>query len=285
MLTTAWRAALIPIDLQEGRDGMMRRLIRGVAGLFLLVLASAPAPVAAQTLDEIIKRGTVLIGVDTGTPPFGVTDKDQLPDGADIEVAKLVAKDLGVAIEMVPVTGPTRVASLLTGKVDMVISIFGITPERAKSVAFSIPYGTLKAAIFGPKSVDIKSMADLKGKRIGVARGNVMDIELTATAPEGTIFQRFDDEATSNAALLAGQVDAIGIPDHTGVLLARQNPEKQLETKFITRLSPYGIGLRRNDPDLLRWVNTFVFFHKSNGDLARIYEKWVGSPLPELPTF
>src|ERR1700737_2107431 len=133
---------------KKDRDGTMTRWVRCFAALLLLAVANAPGPVAAQTLDEIIKRGTVLIGVDTGTPPFGVTNKDQQPDGADIEVAKLVAKDLGVAIEMVPVTGPTRVASLLTGKVDMVISIFGITPERAKSVAFSIPYGTLKAAIF-----------------------------------------------------------------------------------------------------------------------------------------
>jgi polar amino acid transport system substrate-binding protein len=262
----------------------MKRLMQLGAAL-LLCVAAASAPAAAQTLDEILTRGKVLIGVDTGTPPFGVTNKDQQPDGADIEVAKLVAADLGVPLEMVPVTGPTRVAALQTNKVDMVISIFGITPERAKVIAFSIPYGTLKAAIFGPKSVDIKGMADLKGKRIGVARGNIMDIELSATAPEGTIFQRYDDEATSNAALLAGQVDAIGIPDHTGVLLAKQNPQMQLETKFITRLSPYGIGIRRHDPDLLRWVNTFVFFHKNNGDLGKIYEKWVGSPLPDLPTF
>src|SRR6267143_259844 len=77
--------------------------------------------------------------------------------------AKLIAKDLGVTLEMVPVTGPNRVPFLLSGKADMVVSIFGITPERAKSVAFSIPYGTLKAVIF------------LKGKRIGVARGNIMD--------------------------------------------------------------------------------------------------------------
>jgi polar amino acid transport system substrate-binding protein len=257
----------------------------GWAVAAFLAAALTTSSAAAQGLDEILKRGKVLIGVDTGTPPFGVTNKDQQADGADVEVAKLVAQDLGVPIEMVPVTGPTRVAALLTGKVDMVISIFGITPERAKSVAFSIPYGTLKAAVFGPKSVAIKGMADLKGKRIGVARGNVMDIELSATAPEGTIFQRYDDEASSNAALLAGQVDAIGIPDHTGVLLAKQHPEMQLETKFITRLSPYGIGIRRNDPDLLRWVNTFVFFHKNNGDLGRIYEKWVGSPLPDLGTF
>jgi polar amino acid transport system substrate-binding protein len=262
----------------------MVRLARIFAGLLLLA-AAVPHAAQAQLLDDILKRGKVLIAVDTGTPPFGVTDKDMQPDGADIEVARLIAKDLGVALEMVPVTGPNRVASLQSGKADMVVSIFGITPERAKAVAFSIPYGTLKAVIFGPKSVDIKSMADLKGKRIGVARGNIMDVELTATAPEGTIFQRYDDEASSNAALLAGQVDAIGIPDHTGMLLAGQNPEKQLESKFVTRLSPYGIGIKRGDSDLLGWLNTFVFFHKNNGDLAKIYEKWVGSPLPDLATF
>ena len=107
----------------------------------------------------------------------------------------------------------------------------------------------------------------------------------TSAVPEGTIFQRYDDEASSNAALLAGQVDAIGIPDHTGVLLAKQNPDKQLESKFVTRLSPYGIGVKRGDADLLQLLDTFVFFHKNNGDLTKIYEKWVGSPLRDLATF
>jgi len=69
------------------------------------------------------------------------------------------------------------------------------------------------------------------------------------------------------------------------VLLAKQNPDKQLESKFVTRLSPYGIGIKRGDSDLLQWLNTFVFFHKNNGDLAKIYEKSVGSPLPDLATF
>src|SRR5258708_26635763 len=213
----------------------MRRLIQACAYLLVLVMISA-VPARAQLLDEIIKRGKVQIAVDTGTPPFGITDANMQPDGADIEVAKLIAKDLGVTLEMVPVTGPNRVPFLLSGKADMVVSIFGITPEHAKSVAFSIPYGALKAVIFGPKTVAIKSMADLKGKRIGVARGNIMDIELTATAPEGTIFQRYDDEASSNAALLAGQVDAIGIPDHTGGLVTRPKPDKQLATSVVSRV-------------------------------------------------
>ena len=126
----------------------MRQLIQACAALLVLVATSA-VPVHAQLLDEIIKRGKVQIAVDTGTPPFGITDANMQPDGADIEVAKLIAKDLGVTLEMVP--------------------------ERAKSVAFSIPYGTLKAVIFGPKSVAIKSMADLKGKRIGVG-----DYQMTA---------------------------------------------------------------------------------------------------------
>jgi ABC-type amino acid transport substrate-binding protein len=56
-------------------------------------------------------------------------------------------------------------------------------------------------------------------------------------------------------------------------------------TDANTRLSPYGIGIKRGDSDLLQWLNAFVFFHKNNGDLAKIYEKWVGSPLPDLATF
>jgi len=125
----------------------MRQLTQVCACLLVLVAMSA-VPARAQLLDEIVKRGKVQIAVDTGTPLFGITDANMQPDGADVEVAKLIAKDLGVTLEMVPVTGPNRVPFLLSGKADMVVSIFGITPERAKSVAFSIPYGTLKAVIF-----------------------------------------------------------------------------------------------------------------------------------------
>ena len=67
--------------------------------------------------------------------------------------------------------------------------------------------------------------------------------------------------------------------------IAKRNPAKNLETKFTIRLSPGAIGVRRGDPDLLQWVNTFVYFHKLNGDFSRLFEKWAGYPLPELPVF
>ena len=89
--------------------------------LSLLLLLVAP-PLAAQTIDEIIKRGKVT------TPIFGLAGPDGQPEGYDPDVARLAAKYLGVQVEFVPVTGANRLPFLLTNRVDMVIALFGITP-------------------------------------------------------------------------------------------------------------------------------------------------------------
>lgn len=112
---------------------MTRSRIFGV--LLALVLGLAPFTTAsAQTVDEIIKRGKVIIGVNTTTPIFGLMGKDGQPEGYDPDVARLVGKYLGVPVEFVSVTGANRIPNLLSGKVDMLICLFGITPERALQV-------------------------------------------------------------------------------------------------------------------------------------------------------
>jgi polar amino acid transport system substrate-binding protein len=73
--------------------------------------------------------------------------------------------------------------------------------------------------------------------------------------------------------------------DHLAFAIAQRNPAKELESKFVVRTSYYAVGLRQGDPDLLRWVNTWIFFNTQNGQLAQIYEKWIGSKLPNLPAF
>ena len=94
-------------------------------GLWTPPLASSAT---AQTVDEIIKRGKVIIGVNTTTPIFGLMGNDGQPEGYDPDVARLVGKYLGVPVEFVPVTGANRLPYLLTNRVDMVIALFGITP-------------------------------------------------------------------------------------------------------------------------------------------------------------
>src|SRR5258708_39921195 len=110
-----------------------------MAALALALGFACSEPAQAQTVDEIISRGTINIGVLVDLPPYGILNAQQEPDGYDIEVAKLLGKYLGVKANLVQLTSPNRIPFLVTNKVDLIVATFGITPERAKQVLFSIP--------------------------------------------------------------------------------------------------------------------------------------------------
>ncbi len=123
---------------------------------------------------------------------------------------------------------------------------------------------------------DPGSIGDLT---VGVARGTTQDIELTALAPNANIM-RFDDDATAAAAYLSGQVQLFATANVVTQDLAKKHPDKQFDTKFIIRFSPTHIGLRQGNPELLRWLDTFVFYNHTNGKLSDMTEQWLGDPLP-----
>lgn len=265
----------------------MRKLTRLAAALSIAAatMLTAGTALAQNALTDIQSRSKVVVAVDVGNPPFGSANAQQQPEGADIDTAKLLAQDLGVELEIVSVTGPNRIPFLQTGQADLVLASFSVTPERARSVNFSNPYGALKLVIWAPKSVSLMSMEDLKGKRIGVTRGGIQDTDVTRLAPEGTEIVRFDNDATVTAAMLAGQVDAFATADHLAAAIAERNPEKELENKITIRNSYYAVGVRQGEQDLLHWVNTWIQFHKQDGQLAAIYKQWMKSDLPELPVW
>ncbi len=255
-----------------------------VAALIGFMLSSAP--VSAQTVDEIIKRGKVIIGINTTTPIFGLMGKDGQPEGYDPDVARLVGKYLGVPVEFVSVTGANRIPYLLTNRVDMVIALFGITPERAQQVWFSMPYATEAATLVAPASRAVKNVDDLKGLRVGVPRGAMQDLILTPVAgPKAINLLRFDDEATALQAMISGQIDLVG----TGLLvnrtLNRNDPGKDYQVKIVLRELHFGIGVRRGQTELLQWLNTMIYSIKNNGELEAISRKWRELPLGEMPVF
>ncbi len=187
---------------------MTQRYSALLAALFASLMLSQ-APAHADGLEDVVKRGVLKVAVPQDFPPFGSVGPDMKPRGLDIDTAKLLADQLKVKLELTPVNSTNRIPFLTTGKVDLVISSLGKNPEREKVIDFSRAYAPFYLAVFGPPDADIKGLDDLKGKTISVTRGAIEDIELTKVAPEGVTIKRFEDNNSTIAAYLAGQVDLI----------------------------------------------------------------------------
>lgn len=260
-----------------------RRLLATATALLCGAAFAAWAPLAAaQTADEIKKKGTLTVGLLVDFPPYGTVDAQNQPDGYDADVARLLAKDLGVKVNLVPVTGPNRIPFLLTNKVDVLVASLAVTPERAKQVQFSRPYSAATIVLYGAKKTPIKAAADLKGLRIAVARASTQDTALTAIAPEGAEIRRFDDDASAMQALLSGQVDAIGCSTTVAAQIARRAGDAY-ENKFVLRQQLMAVAMRPGQADLLKTVNDFVAKNTANGELGKLYRKWLQTDLPALP--
>jgi polar amino acid transport system substrate-binding protein len=254
-----------------------------VAGLTLCAtLMGLAAPAGAQTLDEIKKKGVLTVGMLIDFAPYGTVDASNQPDGYDADVAKLLAKEWGVKLNLVPVTGPNRIPYLLTNKVDLLVASFSPTPERAKQVQFSRPHSAATIVLYGSKKINIKTPADLKGVRVAVARASTQDTALTAIAPEGTEIRRFDDDASAMQALLSGQVDALGCATTVAAQIAKRAGDAY-ENKLVLRQQFMAPAMRLSQTDLLKNVNAFVGKYVDNGELNKLYVKWLGTELPKLP--
>lgn len=256
---------------------MFKQLTRLAAALVLG--AGLAGPALAADLQDILSAGKVRIGVPIDVPPFGFVDASNEPAGLDVDVARLIGEELGVEVELQQITGANRIPYLVTDRLDLVISAMGATPQRAQQIAFTSPYSALSIGVFGPDSIAVSSPGDLGNEIIAVARGTTQDLELTEAAPNANI-QRFDDDATAAAAYLSGQAQLLATANVVAKDLMDKDPNVQLNAKFILRFSPTHIGIQQGNPELLRWLDTFVFFHHSTGRLSEITEQWLGQPLP-----
>lgn len=265
---------------------LSRIRITALSALCLALAALGTTAASAQTPDEIISRGKVVIAIDTTVPPYGMLDANNQPAGIDVDVANAIGKALKVPVEFVTVNSPGRIPALLSNRVDMVIAIFSITPERALQVTFSNPYAGQSAVLIAPKTTNIKGPDDLKGLKVGVTRGALEDGALSAMEIPGMELLRFDDGPSTVQAMLAGQIDAMGGGDYGEIYLRKGANGEEYEQKFPLRAAHFGIGIRRGNPELLQWLNTTIYALKNTGELDAISKKWRdGKPMIQLPVF
>ncbi|KND60749.1 ABC-type amino acid transport/signal transduction system, periplasmic component/domain [Candidatus Burkholderia verschuerenii] len=255
------------------------RFLRAVFGCVLTFAAVLAAPAHADTLDTIQKNSVVRIGVFMDYPPFGSIGPDMKPQGYDIDMGEYLARALKVKAEFVPITGENRMAYLATHKADLLLSV-GQTPEREKVIDFSKPYAPYYLAVFGPKSLAVKSTADLAGKSVAVARGTLEDLSVTKAAPAGADIKRFEDPNGAISAFLTGQAQLLVVGNDVGATIIAKNPPVQPEQKFQLFSSPDHVGLNKQEPRLLKKVDAAIAQAKKDGTLNTLSTKWLKALYP-----
>ncbi|MBT9382952.1 transporter substrate-binding domain-containing protein [Pseudooceanicola sp. CBS1P-1] len=255
-----------------------RRFIAAAAATLTLIAGAQTA--SADALSDITSKGTIRIAVPQDFPPFGSVGTDMKPQGYDIDMAGLIADKLGVKLELVPVTSANRIPYLQTGKVDLVISSMGKNAEREAVIDFSTAYAPFYNGVFAPADTKIGGAADLAGKTVGVTRGSIEDLELTKIAPADATLKRYEDNNGTISAFLSGQVEAIATGNVVAAAIVARNPPKKPEMKFLIKNSPCYIGMNKDEPALKDKVDAIIAEAKTDGDLNKISEKWLGMDLP-----
>jgi polar amino acid transport system substrate-binding protein len=249
-------------------------------GLCVIVGVGA-SPANADALLVITSRGSIKVVMLVDFPPYGLMNPQNQPDGYDADVAKLLAKDLNLNLQLVPVTGPNRIPYLLSGQVDVLVASLGITPERAKSVDFSEPYAAISIGVYGTDDMKVAKPEDLAGKTIAVARASTQDTAVTKVAPPTATIRRFDSDAAALQALISGQVPLIGCSNVCYVTIQKLAPGKY-NKKFELSSQVQGIAVKPGEQKLLARVNQFIEKIKGDGELDKINQKWLGEPMPAI---
>ena len=254
---------------------------RSILTAVIFSTAALIAPLSkADVLNDILKNKVLRVAVPQDFPPFGSVGSDLKPVGYDIDMARAIAKDMGVEVELVPVSSANRIPYLTTRKVDLVISSLGKNAEREKVLDFSEAYAPFFSAVFGLADQNVGAAADLAGKTVGVTRGAIEDLELTKIAPATATIKRFEDNNATISAYLSGQVRLIATGNIVAGAISEKESKKKLDFKFMIKNSPCYVGVNKNEPKLLERVNAAIEKSKKDGTLNSIAAKWMNLNRP-----
>lgn len=246
-------------------------------GLFASVGAHAD-----NAVERIQAAKVIRVAVPTDYAPYGSVGPDMQPMGIDIDTANLVANKLGVKLQLIPVTAPTRVAYLQTGKADITISSLGKTPEREKIIDYTIAYAPFFDAVYGHTALSVKNFGDMTGKTVSVTRGSMQDEEISTKAP-GAVIRRFEDNNSTIQAFLSGQTQMMAVGTTVAAVMQKQHPGLDLNLKEILSNSPCYIGVPKGEQDLVDKLNQIIREAKADGTIDKIAMKWLGTPAGNLP--
>lgn len=236
-----------------------------------------------KTLDDIKKSGKLVVYTEAGFAPYEFIYNNEIV-GVDIEIMKAVAEKIGVKLEVTNVLFDTICTSVKSGKADVGAAGITITPDRQKTVDFSNAYSSTEQYIIVPADNDtVKSVEDLKGKKIGVQQGTTSDISvnklITDKVLEGSSVITYDTPALA-AASLPNKVDAVVTDKLTAQLIVKSNSNLKTfkladkDGKDVCEVENYGIAVTKGSEELLAVINETIKELLDNGSIAKWTEDY-----------
>lgn len=237
-------------------------------------------PPPSSTLDVVRRRGALRVGVSTFVP-WVMNAKDGKPIGFAVDVARQLADDLGVEVEFVPGSYANLLDDLLQDRFDVIVSGMAITPARALVANFSIPLAesTVRLVASREKAAAFRTAAafDRPEVTIGVRAGAIGEQVAAKAFPKAKL-QKFDDEDTALEALLGGKVAAfVARSPAPEFLLARADTKLFAPLAEPLARTREAIVVRRGDPDLLSFLDTWIRCQQDSGWLAEKHKYWFES--------
>ncbi len=221
-----------------------------------------------RTVEEIRNSGVIRIGVFTDKAPFGYIDSKGENQGYDVFYARRIAEDLGVKAEFTSLDPASRVEYVSTGKIDITLASFTVTKERAEQVDFALPYMKVALGVVSPEDKEIKSVDELKGKTLIIAKGTTAETYFEKNHPEVKL-QKYDAYADAYNALLDGRGDAFSTDNTEVIAWAKTNPGYVVGIETLGDYDTIAAAVAKGNTELLDFLNEEIrtlgkenFFHK-----------------------
>ena len=242
-----------------------------LSALMILALAACGKSgnkVVYRTLDEIRDSGTVNIGVFSDKNPFGYVDENGEYQGYDVYFARRLAEDLGVKLNLVSTEAANRIEYLQTGKVDIILANFTVTPQRAEEVDFALPYMNVALGVVSPDSRVIESLDNWNADdQMIVISGTTAETYLTENYPDMKL-QKYDTYANAKNAMENGSAAAWANDNTEVIAFALQSPGFTVGIPSLGSQDTIAPAVSKGNETLLGWINEEIralgkenFFH------------------------
>ncbi len=228
------------------------------------------------TLESVKKAGKLTIATSPDFPPFESLNADGSVTGIEIDILELICKELGVELEIKQMDFDSVLPGVQAGKYAVGVSGISVTPEREKNVKFSKAYCEAAQAIVVLEGSDIKSKADLNGKKVSVQSGTTAEDFCTTN---GYTVSSFKANADAQTALVEGKVAAWVIDDLTAADMVATYNAGNPATKLVVldepmTTEPYAFAFHLESGDLVEEINKILTKLLDDGTIAKIFEKY-----------